>query len=149
MKNKLKFLGIITLVAIIGFSMVACNDGGGGGEAKKITVTGITENYETAMISFVIEDVSGMGEISNSSVTVDLLNKDKTAYTGSGSFYIIMGLYKDNKTAVDIFVYTGSVSNVDLSTEEKASNLKKLNVTSAVTTIAFNLFQEAPSWMTD
>jgi hypothetical protein len=44
MKNKMKFLGIIALVAIIGFSMAACPTGGGGGgggnTAGSITYTG-------------------------------------------------------------------------------------------------------------
>jgi len=31
MKRMFKFLGIITLVAVIGFSIIACGDGGGGG----------------------------------------------------------------------------------------------------------------------
>jgi hypothetical protein len=31
MKNTIKFLGIIAIVAIIGFTMVACGGGGGGG----------------------------------------------------------------------------------------------------------------------
>ena len=38
MKNKLKFFGIIVMIAVIGFSMTACGDGGGddGGDGKKI-----------------------------------------------------------------------------------------------------------------
>jgi len=31
MKNTLKFLGLIAIVAVIGFSMAACSSGGGGG----------------------------------------------------------------------------------------------------------------------
>ena len=31
MKNTLKFLGIIALIAVIGFSMLACDDGNGNG----------------------------------------------------------------------------------------------------------------------
>jgi len=34
MKNALKTLGIIALVAVIGFSMIACSNGGGGSSNK-------------------------------------------------------------------------------------------------------------------
>jgi hypothetical protein len=43
MKNTIKFLGIIALVAVIGFSMAACGDGddngGGGGSSKSVEAT--------------------------------------------------------------------------------------------------------------
>jgi len=53
MKNVFKVLGIIAIVAVIGFSMVSCGDdgvGGGGGEKfpapkGKLTVTGIPSEY--------------------------------------------------------------------------------------------------------
>ncbi|GBU26701.1 hypothetical protein R84B8_00211 [Treponema sp. R8-4-B8] len=48
MKNFFKFLGIIALTAVIGFSMVACNDdddkgggGGGGGSSSGLTIQNI------------------------------------------------------------------------------------------------------------
>jgi len=34
MKNVFRFLGVIALVAAIGFSMIACGDSGGGGDWK-------------------------------------------------------------------------------------------------------------------
>ena len=53
MKNIIKLIGIIALVAAIGFSMAACDDnsGGGGGDApgtgggSGFTVTGIPSKY--------------------------------------------------------------------------------------------------------
>jgi hypothetical protein len=39
MKNKFKLLGIIAIVAIIGFSMAACEDDSGGGDVS-ITLSG-------------------------------------------------------------------------------------------------------------
>jgi hypothetical protein len=154
MKNTFKVLGIIALVAIIGFSMFSCGDknDSGGGDAKKITVTGITGNYSMAMISLISEDsdsgIGGMGEISGGSVTFGLMNEDETAYTGSGSFYVMLIVGNENDEDGAFYVYTNSVSNVDLSTEQKAmENMKKVTLTSAVTSIAFNLFQTAPAWM--
>jgi hypothetical protein len=47
MKNFLKFFGIIAIVAVIGFSMIACGgDSGGGGETggKTMTWTAITQS---------------------------------------------------------------------------------------------------------
>jgi len=55
MKNTTKFLGIIALQAVIGFSMAAlsltgCGDGGGGGsgddEAKTLVITGLSDAYQ-------------------------------------------------------------------------------------------------------
>jgi len=40
MKNTIKVLGVIALLAIIGFSMAACDDGGGGGGPGTITLSG-------------------------------------------------------------------------------------------------------------
>jgi len=91
----------------------------------------------------------GMGAISGGSVTIDLQNEDETAFTGSGSFYVmlIIGNINDDTDGA-IYVYTGSVADVDLSTEEKLiQNAGKVNINAAVTTLAFNLFQTAPDWM--
>jgi len=155
MRNCIKLLGIIALAAVIGFSMTGCpsDDNGGGDDAKKITITGITGSYDMAMVMLMSEDegagAGGMGAISGGSVTVDLQNEDETAFTGSGSFYVMLMIGSSNDdTAGATYVYTGSAADVDLSTEEKAmQNMKKVSVTEAVTTIAFNLFQTAPAWM--
>jgi hypothetical protein len=50
MKNTVKLFGIIALVAVIGFSMVACgddDDSGGGGGGGTITITGTAKVGET------------------------------------------------------------------------------------------------------
>jgi hypothetical protein len=65
MKNVLKAFGIIALVAVIGFSMVACSDGGGGdgdgGEgknwliARQVTYTvtnGMVDTFEDGSINY-------------------------------------------------------------------------------------------------
>jgi hypothetical protein len=160
MKNCFKLLGVVALAAVIGFSVTGCpadDDGGGGGGgsggAKKITITGITGSYDMAMVLLMSEEeggsAGGMGAISGGSVTVDLQNEDESAFTGSGSFYVMLIIGNSNDdTDGAMYVYTGSVADVDLSTEEKAmQNMKKVSITSAVTTLAFNLFQTAPAWM--
>jgi len=159
MRNCIKLLGIIALAAVIGFSMTGCpaddNGGGGGGGAKKITITGITGSYDMAMVRLMSEGegggAGGMGAISGGSVTVNLQNENQTAFTGSGSFYVMLMIgSQNNDTDGAMYVYTNSAADVDLSTEEKAmQNMKKVSVTEAVTTIAFNLFQTAPAWMSE
>jgi len=55
MKNTFKFLGIIALVAVIGFAMTACDEGGGGSGGNNSacdhnfgTITIVTQATETA-----------------------------------------------------------------------------------------------------
>jgi len=50
MKNKIKFLGIIALVVVIGFSMAACSDGGGGNSIVGNTWQG-TSSYGPYTVS--------------------------------------------------------------------------------------------------
>jgi predicted small secreted protein len=55
MKNTMKFLGIIALVAVIGFTMAACpgDDGGGGDDTPKFEpITRIPDNYLNTTWSF-------------------------------------------------------------------------------------------------
>jgi hypothetical protein len=52
MKNFGKFLGIIAIVAVIGFSMAACNKGGGGGGGN---LNG-TYSDEYGMATYIFED---------------------------------------------------------------------------------------------
>ena len=62
MKNTIKFLGVISLMLVIGFSFVSCNSGGGDGGTKpsytiedtngRLTITGLATyngKYVTAM----------------------------------------------------------------------------------------------------
>jgi hypothetical protein len=62
MKNLVKFFGIIALVAIIGFSMAACNKGGGGGSLNG------TYSDEYGMATYIFED----GKISMKSMGMTL-----------------------------------------------------------------------------
>jgi predicted small secreted protein len=53
MRNIIKFFGIVALVALIGFSMAACdNDGGGGGGGIRISGTTWTTYGGLGEISF-------------------------------------------------------------------------------------------------
>ena len=50
MKNFIKVFGIIALLAVIGFSMAACDDDGGGGGSGTLTITGIPSQYNGKFI---------------------------------------------------------------------------------------------------
>jgi len=78
MKNKIKLFGIIVLVAVIGFSMIACNKGGSsapsasGGSASTSgsSLDRIIDDYEkiitdfnTAMQKVMGGDLSAAGEL--------------------------------------------------------------------------------------
>jgi len=117
MKNFLKLLGIIAFVAVIGFSMSACdddsddnsggnNDGGGGNgggsNEKSIKITGLDDFYgssyqlglATTIDKLYDEDLVAFAEgtIRSGTQTAPLLDyKTGDPWTGSGSYYV--GVY--------------------------------------------------------
>jgi len=64
MKNKFYFFGIIAMVAIIGFSVAACGDGGGDGGGgfigDKLNGTWIKDDDTTLSVTFTITEYSSM-----------------------------------------------------------------------------------------
>jgi hypothetical protein len=74
MKNFAKFLGIIALVAVIGFSMTACEEeeednggdgGGGGGGGGTFTLTSIPSEYNGKYVYFVVNEGTINGTAGN------------------------------------------------------------------------------------
>jgi len=61
MKNIIKILGIIALVAVIGFSMVACNDGNGGGGGSRGSLDGTWEGTIGGVSSVLVFTDTGPG----------------------------------------------------------------------------------------
>jgi len=124
MKNVFKFLGIIALVAVIGFSMAACGGdddggGGGGGGGGGLTITGLsayngkyvfagadvpdiiaadTINFQTASIT--------LGKINNGSVNLKVWD------TGGDTPVV----YTGNDKSVDLFVMIYSSPTYSAST---------------------------------
>ncbi|MDR1836544.1 MAG: hypothetical protein LBQ89_02690 [Treponema sp.] len=106
MKNIIKLIGFTALVAVIGLTMIACDDSGA--VAKSITITGISgltgegELWISPDADGQVMTAGGEVTISGSSVTVNLFTYDNdeyeyttTAYTGSGSFYVFIGADED------------------------------------------------------
>jgi len=80
MKNLFKVLGIVALVAIIGFSMAACGDGGGGGGddlslyISSIHTSGNNYEVEFKITSDALKNTETTGyvlTIDGDSVTID------------------------------------------------------------------------------
>jgi len=130
MKNIIKLIGIIALVAAIGFSMAACDDdsgpgdgggGGGGGGGSGFTLTGIPSKYngkyaaayplfDGNIIVFGCKTIRSGGEItlvriSNGSVTIPLWFTDFTAMD--------FVKYSGNDTARQVEVVICDSENVD------------------------------------
>jgi len=111
-------IGLIALVAVMGFSMVACNSdsggggggGGGGGNAKSIKVTGldalIGSSYQLGLAASVDALSEGnyvavaQGTIKSGTVTITLLDYSTgESWTGSGSYYVGI-MINDDETYV-------------------------------------------------
>jgi hypothetical protein len=129
MKNVFKFLGIIALVAVIGFSMAACGDGdGGGGGGGGLTITGIPANLNgkyaiaapmTGSIiaaAEVTQNSAKGGKISGGSVKLKVFNpQDGSAYTGNDTVASLMVMIYDEESInedIDEPVAVGMISSV-------------------------------------
>jgi len=75
MKNTLKVLGIIALLAVIGFSMVACDNGSTSSNSQEgyITITDIPSEYNGMNLHFMIDprsDGSMIESVSENGVVI-------------------------------------------------------------------------------
>ena len=114
MKNFAKFLGIIALVAVIGFSMTACADddddngggGGGGGGGGTLTITGLGDydnlyakaSYDSRYTSdFILYAHTGNsqlpGKISDGKVTLNVYDEYGEGFTGSGAATLAVWIF--------------------------------------------------------
>jgi hypothetical protein len=157
MKNLYKVLGIIALIAVIGFSAVSCKDKEDGedegkvsGGAKSITITGLPSgtHYEIEIEIFSDDDdYIAWGEedeeFSGSSFTVPLYDANsefEKPWTGSGSYYIWLELDEE-----DEYYYTGGKTFEQLGmTEDDISKLPKYNIKDANSIIHLNQFKAIP-----
>jgi hypothetical protein len=153
MKNKKFFLGILVMTLVFGMTVVGCDDnaennngnGGGGGSGNSITITGITGKTGEATIyvvsNFTNESgivAAGLGNVSGNTVTFSLVNANEAPWTGSGSYYLMLGFDQDDSE----YYYTNGQTITAENNAEFYANLPKYNISSAASTIAFNLFRE-------
>jgi hypothetical protein len=122
MKNVFKVLWIIALVAVIGFSMAACDDGGGSGGSTvqetsgRLTITGL--NSFNGKFAVAMQDNDGElmaaadlnassqtmkgGKVENGSVTLKVWKVTGTTtasnYAGSDANVAFMVLILDNES---------------------------------------------------
>jgi len=96
MKNTLKILGIIALVAVIGFSMVSCSDDAGGGGSHLNGTWEGTDEYSNKPVTVIIN---------GDSITFKLDGKE---YTGKLKDSKETGKYPSGATYEDKDIYDGS-----------------------------------------
>jgi fibronectin type 3 domain-containing protein len=150
MEKKEFWPGMLALALVFGMAVVGCDNGSGSksvGGGKSITITGITGKTGDAVIYVVsaFDNANGMvaagrGKVSSGSVTFNLIKEDMTSWTGSGSFYLVLIFDQDQSQ----YYYTNG-QTINISEEDDFTKLPKYNITSATSTIAFNLFKELSS----
>jgi len=137
MKNIIKWLGIVALVAAIGFSMAACDDGSGGGgnggSGGTFTITNIPSQYNGKYVSLqghnINETVGIFGydpgnatypKISGGKVSIPLwtLNSSATIvrYSGSDTFNLAIFIVENSSGAGSgTTLHAGTISSVKVS----------------------------------
>ena len=125
MNNIIRFLGVIAMVAIIGFSMSSCNKDN---EDKSITISNIDTDYngKFAFITLVSSNKNiaySMGTISNGSFTNDLLDwETDKAWKKSGSYMVILIIYESAQAVSSkITLWEGATTNNKNFTEESTT----------------------------
>jgi len=146
MKNVFKLFSIIAMVAVIGFSMTACDmDPGNDDVPKSLKITGITGDGvpTSGKVAVGIADISKKGKANlvaysevavKETVDIPLISAKRQGeyYTGTGDYYII--LIFDNGTADNDnddanYVYSNGTSTA-----------LKYKISQEVTTISFDKF---------
>jgi len=127
MKNTFKLLSVIAMVALIGFSFIACDleDPGNDNVDKILKINGIPSSFNGKQITVAITDNDKKGDPkivalaqvdSKENVTAPLFsgneNKRGEAFTGTGKFYILLFFdvnnTKSNLKDDDTYAYTMS-----------------------------------------
>jgi hypothetical protein len=156
MKNTLKVLsvrvfGIIAIIAIIGFTMIACNKKGGssGGGGKSFNSAEELKEYldkqpvngpdKPIKVSMTINDpmLKSVADVIKSSGKYVSLN-----ITGNALTEIPYGAFENCKTLVGITT-PDSITSI-VRSFKGCTNLKSITIPDSVTSIADGVFQETP-----
>ncbi|MCL2043279.1 MAG: hypothetical protein FWG89_03975 [Treponema sp.] len=115
MKNSLQFLAIIAFAAMVGFSMTACNRGGGDrgggipgiGGGGTFTVTGIPSEYNGMYASFTGNDESNADF---SAISWEkLATLEKNSRISNGRVVLPLWIQPDADNEPDVFIrYSGN-----------------------------------------
>jgi hypothetical protein len=111
MKNMLKLLGIIALVAVIGFAMMACGDGGGGGNGgsglgNALNLSGQVYTVEEGMFDYTFTNYSGSSDLTSN------CGGDGNIQSGKLSFTIEE---PDETYELDLDIFSDDYENVTAS----------------------------------
>jgi hypothetical protein len=144
MKNTFRVLGIISLLAVIGFSMAACSDNSGSGSGsgsnpapKTIKITDVPSGWKGSIGVNIFSDfkASGIPDFVAGGVydfSGGVINADLSPFTGSGEYYVTI---QTSNSTLDGYVYFGS-----------GSSPVKVNLKEALTTLSFNQFKKYNIW---
>ena len=142
MKNTLKLIGIIAIVAIMGFSMAACNGGGddGGGsntEPKTITIVDVPASWGGSIGVEIFSEFkeSGLPDMAAGGVypfSGGIINADLEPFNGTGEYFVTI---QPSNSTLDGYVYFGS-----------GDSPTKVNITETETTLSFSQFKKYNIW---
>ena len=144
MKNKVKIFGIIAIVAIIGFSMAACDSGGdsgggGGGntDPKTITIVDVPSSWAGTIYVGIFSEfkTSGVPDFAADGIfpfSGGIINANFDPFNGTGEYYVTIQV---SNSSLDGYVYFGS-----------GNSPSKVNITEKNTTLSFNQFQNYNIW---
>ena len=114
-KSNFRLFVIIAFVALIGFSITACDLSNASGPQTTVTVTGIPSEYN-GMLAWIQVDIPNsqdawaMATISGGSGTFPLLDwKDDKPYSVSGDYMVFIFIFSDLNDFGNSGVYDGFI----------------------------------------
>jgi len=140
MKNSFKVM-IIALIAIIGFSMAACDNEPDvvNTDPKTIKIVDVPSNWSGTIGVYIFSDFKTGGVPvytagkSSYSFSGGVINADLSPFTGTGQYYIT--IQPNRNDTREGYAYCGS-----------GSSPAKFNIKDTVTTISFNKFKQHNVW---
>jgi len=131
MKKAFKILGIIALVAAIGFSMAACKDSDDDPDPNLITITGIPTSYVGKVGALMLSTstssiypVYSIETIKGTSFSFPMKDwiHDSRPWDGSGSFGVTIFIFNDIEAArAGNYIYAGvKPENIEITEQTTA-----------------------------
>jgi len=149
MKNLFKLIGFITLAALIGFSMVACDDGGGG-DPETFTVTvnggsgsGSYEEGATVTITATVPEGKQFKDwtVDSGGVLLANINSQSTTFTMPANAVTVTANFSGGSnpnTSLDGVWVSSSTNNVKITVSGNSGIYNNFNFTDALWTSAID-----------